>query len=107
MSVIRAQELRSLAFGSTGASYVAVGSGFEKPAVIVKIQNNTDADMYFSFDGVVDHLMVPAETTDVYDIGTNKRNNNGLVFAQGTVVYVKRLGTPTTGSVYVSMFNLK
>jgi len=38
------------------------------------------------------------------DVTANKSLSGGFYLAQGKIIYVKRLGTPTTGSVYLSVF---
>jgi len=59
----------------------------------------------FSFDnGVVDHFPLLAQSYLLLDVSSNKIDSSGWFFAKNTVLSVKRIGTPTTGSVYVSMF---
>jgi len=98
------ETLRSLAFGSIGANYAAVGTALAEPSRILIIQNLTDAILLFSFDGTNDHLILNTLTSVVIDITANKTSSNGFSIAKGTTIYVKRSGVPTTGSVYVSSF---
>jgi hypothetical protein len=101
---MRPETLRSLGFGSMGASYVAIGTPFAHPIRLLQIQNLTDATLLFSFDGVNDHVIIPASVGLVYDITTNKSRDQGWYISQGTTLYVKNSGTPTSGSVYVTAF---
>lgn len=101
-SKLRAEALRSLAFGSILSSYVSIGTPINEPSRMMIIQNFTDADLLFSFTGHTDHLPIKANSSIIFDATTNKTNNADYFFSAKTHVHVKRIGTPTTGSVYVS-----
>lgn len=96
--------LRSLAFGGIGAAYAAVGSVFAHPMRLINIQNLTDAILLFSFDGVNDHVIVPNESGIIYDFCTNRVGMAGAMISNGTQIFVKQSGVPTSGSVYISCF---
>jgi len=96
--------LRSLAFGGIGANYAPVGSVFAHPMRLINIQNLTDAILLFSFDGVTDHVIVPNESGIIYDFCTNRVGMAGAMISNGTTMYVKQSGVPTSGSVYISCF---
>lgn len=98
------EEVRELAFGSIGASYMGVGSAMDKPIRIFLLQNLTDALLMFSFDGVTDHLPLPANGYLLIDIAANKTREQGYYLAEGSRIYAKESGTPTTGSVYLTTF---
>ncbi len=99
------ETLRTTAFGGVGVNYAVIGSLFSHPIKILFIQNLTNAQLLFSFDGVNDHLTLPQNGHFSFDISTNKSNvSSELVFAVGRGVYVKRSGVPTSGSVYVTAF---
>lgn len=100
------ETLRSLAFGSIGAGYAAIGTAIENPIRIFYLQNWTDANLMFSFDGVNDHMPLSVGGFVVIDITANKpAMSSGFYLAKGDLVYVKRIGAPTTGSVYLSVFH--
>lgn len=94
---------RSLAFGSIGASYAGIGTSFDNPIRLAFIQNLTNATLQFSFDGVDDHFPLPSNGYFLMDISANKTVEEGFYIAEGDRIYVKRLDTPTQGSVYVSV----
>ena len=96
--------LRSLAFGSISGAYAAVGTAFNFPARLIKIANNTNADIIVSFDGINDHDFVASDGFVLYDYCTNQSAVGGyLEQAKGTVVYVKEASAgPSSGSVYVT-----
>ena len=102
--ICRASAIKSLAFGSIGASYAAIGVRFENPIPFLIIQNLTDALLTFSFTGNTDHFVLPANGQIVIDASSNKSFGDGLFFAVNTQMYVKRSGTPTIGSVYITTF---
>jgi hypothetical protein len=94
--------LRSLAFGSTSGSYVAIGTPFLHPVRLICITNNTDGDMLFSVDGVNDMLFVAAGSFKLFDLCTNRYTVDQLwVLPIGTQFYVKQSTTPGSGSVYI------
>jgi len=100
---------RLIAFGSTGASYVQIGDAFTHPIRQLIISNLTDASMQFAIGpaglqaaDVVDSFPLLAYTQFINDVSSNRVQNNPLFAAQGDAVYVKRIGTPTVGTVYVS-----
>ncbi len=102
---IRYEALRSLAFGGISGAYAGVGIAFDNPVRILKITNLTNADLLISFDGVTDRDIIPANTVEVLDYGSNKANPGGqLDQSLGERVYVKQAsGAATSGSVYVTV----
>lgn len=101
---LNVETLRSLAFGSIGAAYAGVGTAIEHSARIVLIQNFTDTDMMFSFDGVNDHFPIKASASIVLDLTANKTINTGFFIAEGSRLYVKQIDAPSSGSVYFTIF---
>lgn len=99
-----AEPVRSLAAASIGATYMGVGTAFDHPTRILLVQNLTDQSVMFSLDGIDDHFALPANGFLLLDVTTNQTLSQGCYFSAGTRVYVKEIGNPTTGSVYVSVF---
>lgn len=100
--VAELDNLRSLAFGSISGTYAAVGTPFTSAVRLVCFTNNTDGDMLFSNDGVNDKLFIPKGSFKLFDVSSNRNNNNvNYVFRTGTQFYVKQSTAPTTGSVYI------
>lgn len=96
---------RVLAAGSIGATYTAIGTALLHPARMIIIQNLTDATLQFSYNTTIgDTLPLASGDKFVQDISTNMTHQNNLFAPQGTIFYVKEIGTPTTGSVYVTVF---
>lgn len=96
--------LRSLGFASIGAAYMGIGTSFTKPIRIFQLQNLTNNTLLFSFDGINDHIILPSSGFLLLDITSNKSVSQGFFIAEGTRIYVKQSGVPTTGAVYVAAF---
>ena len=98
------EPIRSLAFGSIAAGYTLIGTKLAHPSHQLYIQNLTDVQLMFSFDGTSDHLTLPSNGFYLCDITTNQAPNIGLYLAKGEGIYVKRVGVPSKGAVYVTSF---
>lgn len=104
MAQFRMAPMRSLAFGSISGTYAPVGTPLNNVSLITWIENNTDADLIVSFDGVNDHLFMPSRSGKVVDISTNKDPRDSLGASIGTYFHVKQdSGAPSTGSLYISI----
>lgn len=99
-----AEPIRTLGFGSISGAYMGIGSSLDFPSRLLFIENLTDAQLMFSFDGVNDHFTLPAFSNFVFDITTNQQHESGIYFSVGTRLYVKEVGIPSEGNVYVSTF---
>lgn len=95
--------LRSLAFGSIGATYTGVGTSLNTPVRIVHVLNATDASLMFSWNGIDDHFVLPNGGYMVIDLTTNQVNGGGFYLPGAKRLYVKQLGVPGSGSVYFSL----
>lgn len=102
--ICRASAMKSLAFGSIGAGYTAIGGQFGNPISFLIVQNLTDALLTFSFTGNTDHFVLPANGQLIIDVATNRGFGDGLFFSVSTQMFVKQNAVPTTGSVYISTF---
>jgi len=94
---------KTLASGSITANYAAIGTATENPARIVEIHNFTDAKLQFSTDGTNDKFPMMSNTSKIIDLCANKTVDAGAYLERGELFYVKRIETPTTGSVYVTL----
>jgi hypothetical protein len=99
---IKAEALRSIAFGSISGTYAAIGTVTANPWKIFYVSNTTDADVIISLNGgVTDHFVVPTKQTLSMDVSTNGIEQNEYLH-QGTQFAVKQVTAPTSGSVYVA-----
>lgn len=100
--------IRSLGVAGIGAAYATIGTALTRPAVIISFKNNTNGDVFVSTDGTNDHLLLPSNSFNVFDIRTNAMNLLDYVFAIGTQFYVKDGPTaPTTGTFYIEVVSVR
>lgn len=113
-----AEPLRSLSaatIAASGTTFISVKpyntpSGtipLINPCRILHTQNLTDQNLWFSFDGITPHYVVPANGFVLLDSTANKAIVDAIYWAVGTTIYVAvPTGgvNPTTGSVYLSAY---
>lgn len=92
---------QTIAAASIGATYTVVGSIFGRAVVMLIVLSTLDATVQLSLDGINDWMAIPAGGTLVTDEKTN-----GIVLEGWRGIYVKRIGTPASGSLYVGGFSL-
>lgn len=96
--------LRSLAFGSIGANYAAIGGSTNDQTRLFTVTNMTDQDVLVSLNGIDDNLYVPTGVAKVFDLCSNRVQDDGFFLRKETTFYVKHAGVaPTTGSVYLEI----
>lgn len=95
----------SLGFASISGTYASVGSGLLNPSRLLIFQNLTNANIMLSWDGVHDHMPLSANAAIIMDVMTNKSNQSGALSVQaGQKFYIKEIGTPTSGTFYITSF---
>lgn len=99
------EAVREVAFGGIGAAYAAIGTGTLDHTRLFTVHNTTDKDIYLSFDGVTNDLRIASGSARVFDLTTNKVQDDGLFIRKGTIFYQKRtaMGAPTVGSVWIEV----
>lgn len=98
------EAIREVAFGGIGAAYAAIGTATEDMVRSITISNQTNAQVYISFDGVTNHLRIAANSFKLYDITSNKTRDDGYYLPAGTIISQKRVaGAPTTGDFWVEV----
>lgn len=99
---VQFEALRSIAFGAISGTYAVLGTPLSNPARIIKITNNTDADLLATTDSSQDEMFLPKNSFVLFDLSANKFTNESYwLFAKNTQFYIKESATPTTGSVYL------
>jgi len=104
-SQLRIEALRTLAFGSVAAGYTSVGTPLVNPAQILILQNSTDVEVMFSFDGgIVDHIPLQAYGSIILDVTSDLATVAGALYISvGTQIAVKRRsGAPSLGNVDIT-----
>lgn len=94
-------QLAEAAASITG-SYTSIGA-FSSPVEIMHIVSTLDAAVQLSFDGVHDHIAVPAGSAEPVFLPINFKTN--CMVLPGTGISIKQIGTPTTGNLYISAFS--
>lgn len=96
------ESIKTLGFAGIGAAYAPVGAATTYEVRIIKISNNTEGDLYFSIDGVIDHMFLPKGTFTLYDLQANRHSKTDkFVLEVGTQFYVKQITAPVSGAVYI------
>jgi hypothetical protein len=99
---MRADPLRSLAFGGISSTYAAIGGPFLHPMRSITFKNYTNAQITFSFDGINDHVTLIMLGAEVLDVTSWEFQGNGLLISNMTQMYAKQTSSaPTSGSVYI------
>ena len=105
---LKAETQRSISAASIAGSpgtLLGIGTAYANPVRIYYLLNNTDADLQFSWDGINNSFVLPSKGFLLLDVTTNRTDSGGSCnIAQGDRTYVTTLGTPTTGSVYLTIF---
>jgi len=104
MAIVRADSLRTVAFGAITSSYTSLGAALAHNWRMFRIINNTDGDMLFSFDATTDNLFTPAYSFVLYDLATNDSpvsETDNFVMQIGTQFSIKYSTAPTKGAVWV------
>lgn len=102
---MQVEAVRTIDAGSIGAVYSSVGTGFTNPARLIHLQNLTNATLWFSYNGVDDHFPLIEQSFLLLDVTSNKADpGGGYYLPAGQRLYVKRLQTPTTGTVYLTVY---
>ncbi len=104
MAIVRVDAVRTLAFGGISGTYATVGTPIAFNWRMFRVTNNTNGDLFISFDGTTNNLFVPANGFVLYDLSTNadpSSQTDGFVLQVGTQFYAKQSTAPSSGAVYV------
>jgi len=100
--VVSIETIKSLSYTGISASYAAVGTPLSNSARILVFNNGTQADVIFSDNGTDDKIFVPKGEYKTLNLTANRlQNERTYVFPKGTQFYVKQLGSPSSGAVYI------
>lgn len=105
-NILLAVPLTTVAGGDFLATYQAVNpGGFPKGVCIMRIINNSDSDLFISYDGSTNHDFAPMGTQFTLNAQANSQpTNNVAAFSAGTVVYIKGGSDTSTGEMYLSAY---
>lgn len=99
-------DIRSLGFAGISAAYATVGAVVSVKARILIFDNNTEGDLFFTYDNTVDKLFVKKGSFKLIDIqaNINPQFDDKYVMSEGTQWYVKQITAPVSGAVYIQIF---
>ncbi len=98
------EPVRTLGFAAIGPIYVGVGTALNYPARQIFIQNYTDTQLMFSFDGINDHFPLAAKSFLLDDLTSNRTLETGYFIAKGDRLYVRHTGiAPTIDAVWFTV----
>jgi hypothetical protein len=86
--------------GDITGSYTVLGVPLTDHVRLLDFNNNTDQEIYISFDGVNDHLRFAQNSFKLFDLSANKIRDDGLFVAAGTQIYVKYVSTTTLNGAF-------
>jgi len=95
-------EMQSVNTAGIGAgAYIEVGNPLEGALSFIRITNASNTPVIISFDGVVDHMYVPAAASinEYFQIGSTPGNFTAKL-KKRTKIYIR--GNAGVGLVYVS-----
>lgn len=92
----------SAAAAAITASYTQVGSNFGRGVSFLILVSTLDAAVQLSFDGVTDHIALNAGATIYINLLAGE-----MLLPGHFGIYVKEIGNPTSGSLYVNAFGVE
>jgi hypothetical protein len=99
---VRFDAVRTLAAGAITGTYATIGAETSHLMRIIHVVNQTNANIFVSFDGFTDNIFVPAGSFVLYDFESDAKASYDFVLQLNTQMYVRSVTTiPTTGSVYI------
>ncbi len=95
-------ELQSVDTATIGAgAYSEVGNPLEGALCFIRITNDSNTDVFISYDGITDHEYIPAgDRIETYFQLNAAPNNYVAKLKEGAIVNIR--GTAGVGLVYVS-----
>ena len=98
------EPIREVAFISITANFIAVGPVLSDFGRVISFTNTTDVPVYFSFDGINNHLRLEANAFKLFDLTANTVHDNAFFLARNTTIFIKQvLAAPTTGSAHIEL----
>lgn len=105
-AIARPLAIRSIAAASITNAYQLVGALFGQGIVWLEITSTLDQAVMVSLDGSTDFIAVPAGNTVPVFIPINLKANGAVIPGQYGI-YVKEIGNPAAGSLYVSVLGVE
>lgn len=100
---ITLEAVRNFPFSSIGVSYSPINPPFSAAISLVSFFNATDITLFFSFDGVTDHLLLPPQNNITLSTSQFSSSEEKAEFPLGTTIFVKEFSG--AGSLGVAIIN--
>lgn len=100
-TILYPEPIYSLDNSSVSSSFTLLAQ-IQHPSVIFLLQNLCDGIVTFSFDGINDHIKLPANGFLLLDVSANKSLARPVNFQQSQTVYVK--GDVNEGEINLTSF---
>jgi len=103
--VAKFEEVREIDFSDLLPWYsLPIGSELNEYTRLFTVTNETDANVFLSFDKVIDIVRMPPSTTKMFNITANKARDDGLFGGQGLLFYGRydKIG-PTLGQITIEV----
>lgn len=101
-NIARFDVLRSVLYTSITSSYTALDIPLSHAMRLLDFENDTDAVIYISFDGINDNIALTPSAFRIYDITADQDINEKFRYQNGTQLYLKYVGTPPTNNPNLS-----
>jgi hypothetical protein len=105
---VQFQTLTVVAAASITTSYVAAVT-LAHPTIMAAVKNGTNGDVLIGFDASTAKWGFPASSGTAYDVRTNAPQNDELMLAAGTTLYIKWNGSAPvspTGNLYIELMQV-
>lgn len=102
---LQAEELKTLAFGDITDTYSVVETLYQNPVRIYHLQNLTNVNLVWSWDGITDNGVIAAGGFILLDITANKSLPEGQYLPRNGATYIRSFtgSNPISGSVYLTL----
>lgn len=93
---------RSAAAAAITTSYTQVGTNFGRGVVFLILVSTLDQAVQLSFDGITDHIALNPSQTIYIDLKSAQ-----IVLPGHFGIWVKEIGNPGSGNLYVNAFGVE
>jgi hypothetical protein len=97
-NIARFDSLRSVVYTSITSSYTPLGIPLAHSMRLLDFENDTDAVIYISFDGVNDNIPLTPGAFRIYDITSDQDFNEKFRYQNGTQIFLKYVGAAPTNN---------
>lgn len=97
-NIARFDGLRVVNYTDMASSYKPFGIPLDHSMRLLDFQNDTDALIYISFDGINDNIALTQGSFRIYDVTSDQDTNEKFRYQNGTQVFLKYVGAAPTNN---------